>query len=79
MSSEDNEQEAAYVEAGARLRALRQDKGLSQEALSLNAEIDQSTLSKVERLGPQVVGWRKLAQVAEALDCIIEVNFRPRK
>jgi transcriptional regulator with XRE-family HTH domain len=42
----------AFSAAGGKIRALREAKELSQERLSFDAEIDQSTLSKVERMGP---------------------------
>jgi transcriptional regulator with XRE-family HTH domain len=73
------DQQQAFIAAGARLRALREAKGLSQEALSLRAEVDQSTLSKVERLGPNQMSWSNILRVAEALGCVIELNFVPKK
>lgn len=73
------DQQQILAAAGSRIRALREGKGLSQEALSLNAEVDQSTLSKAERLGPHQLSWSKLLRLAEALDCTIELNFVPRK
>jgi transcriptional regulator with XRE-family HTH domain len=71
-----SEQEEANGRSGAQLRALRQSAGLSQEELSLAANVDQSTLSKVERLGPQVISWQKLFSIADAIDCVVEVSFR---
>jgi transcriptional regulator with XRE-family HTH domain len=68
-------QTEAFAAAGASIRALREQKGLSQERLSLEANVDQSSLSKVERLGPQSMGWRQLVKLAEALGCVIEVKF----
>jgi transcriptional regulator with XRE-family HTH domain len=70
------EQNAAFVAAGNQLRALREQKGLSQEKLAAQAGVDQSRLSKVERLGPQQFNWTGLIRVAEALDCVMEINFR---
>lgn len=63
--------------AGARLRDLRTAMGMSQEALSFAAEIDQSTLSKVERLGPRVVGWTRFCSILKALGYEAEVSYRP--
>jgi transcriptional regulator with XRE-family HTH domain len=71
-------QDEAFVKAGKSIRKARESKGLSQEAAALKASVDQSTLSKAERLGPQELSWNKLRKVAEVLDCIIEVNFHPR-
>lgn len=72
-------QAEAFAAAGASIRALRERKGLSQEKLSLDAEVDQSTVSKVERLGPQSMGWAKLVRLAEVLGCVIEVKFTSRE
>lgn len=64
-----------FAEAGARIKKLREIKKLSQEDIAFEAGIDQSTYSKVERLGPQVVSWTKVQAIAAALGCRIEVNF----
>lgn len=72
-------QERSFKKAGQQLRAVREAKGLSQERLSLDAVVDQSSLSKVERLGPQLMGWAQLLRLAEVLDCEIAIEFRPRK
>jgi len=74
MSTQDD----ALRAAGAQLRALREARGMSQEDLSLDADVDQSTLSKMERLGPQAVSWSKLIKVADVLGCVIEISFRSR-
>lgn len=79
MAEAMDEQQAAYIEAGQRLRELRQGKNLSQEAISMAANIDQSTFSKAERLGLNELSLKKLQAVAEAMDCVIEISFRPRK
>lgn len=73
-----SQQEDANHANGARIREVRQKAGLSQEDLSFEANIDQSTLSKIERLGPQVVSWQKLFALADALGCIIEVKLTPK-
>lgn len=70
------EQEKAWKEAGERLKQLRLSAGMSQEDVSFDANLDQSTLSKVERMGPHIISFSKLVSVAEALDCVVEVNFR---
>ena len=74
MSTQDD----VFRIAGASLRAIREAKGLSQEDLSFDANIDQSTLSKVERLGPHVMSWGKIVKIAAALDCLVEISFKPR-
>ena len=79
MASNDSEQDAAYVEAGQRLRELRQSKDLSQEAVCITANVDQSSFSKAERQGLNQLSLKKLEAVAEAMDCVLEIGFRPRK
>jgi transcriptional regulator with XRE-family HTH domain len=71
-------QDEAFEEEGKTIRKAREAKGLSQEAVALRASVDQSGFSRVERLGPQEVSWNKLRKIAEILDCVIEVSFRPR-
>lgn len=65
--------------AGAALRELRERAGRSQEDVSIDINLDQSTLSKVERLGPGVIGWTRFCKIAEALGCEVEIVFRPAK
>jgi len=71
-------QDEANREAGGLIRQLRQSAGLSQEDLSFEANIDQSTLSKLERIGPQAVSWQKLFSLADALGCVVEVKLVPK-
>lgn len=71
-------QDEANRESGARLRDARQRTGKSQEDISFAAGIDQSALSKVERLGPQAVTWKKLFAIANAMGLVVEVTFRER-
>lgn len=63
--------------AGAALRELRKARGLSQEELAAEAGVDQSLLSKVERLGPVSIGWSGFCQIAEVLGQRVEVRLRP--
>lgn len=72
-------QDEAMKTAGAKLRQLREHRRMSQEDLSFEASIDQSTLSKVERLGPHLASWKKILKIAEALDCVLEVTLSPKK
>jgi hypothetical protein len=65
--------------AGERLRELRIASGKSQEAISFAANLDQSTLSKVERLGPGAVGWARFCRIAQVLGYEAEVTLRPGK
>jgi transcriptional regulator with XRE-family HTH domain len=63
--------------AGATLKELRQQAGMSRETLSFSAATDQSTLSKVERPSPGAVPWPRFCQIAQALGYEIEIVFRP--
>lgn len=64
-SNTDAQEKAANQESGAKLRTMRQSKGMSQEDVSLSANIYQSILSKAERIGPQSLSWRKLVEAAK--------------
>ncbi len=72
-------QEDLDKRAGERLRELRIASGKSQEAISFAANLDQSTLSKVERLGPGAVGWARFCRLAEVLGYEVEVTLRATK
>lgn len=72
----NSDQDEAFRRAGEEIKKLRVDSGRSQESISIESGIDQSNLSKVERLGPQVVSLAKLSRLAEALGCVVEVTFR---
>ena len=52
---------------GRRLRALRMERGLSQEALSFEAELDRSYVGQVER-GECNISLQNMAKLARALD-----------
>ena len=71
-------QEDEFKGAGAALRQLREAQGKSQEDIAFEVGFDQSSYSKVERLGPQVVSWAKLMKIAGALGCSIQITFKPR-
>lgn len=68
-------QEDAFAHAGAALKEARLAKGLSQEKLGFEAGLDQTKYSLVERVGPHKVSWAKLVAIAQALDCVVEINF----
>ena len=52
---------------GARIRALRQQKGWTQEELGGRADLDFTTIGGAER-GEKCLSLKSLARVAEALD-----------
>ncbi len=55
------------VAFGERVRALRKDKGLSQEGLSNLASIDRSYMGQIER-GEINLTLTKIYQIADALE-----------
>jgi transcriptional regulator with XRE-family HTH domain len=63
--------------AGAALRDIRAKLGRSQEDVSIDIDLDQSTLSKIERTGPAAVGWKRFCEVVNALGYEAEIVFRP--
>lgn len=67
------------IAAGTALRQARIAKGLSQEGLAADADLDQSLLSKVERLGPSQVRWTRFCRIAAALGLDVEVRLLPRE
>jgi transcriptional regulator with XRE-family HTH domain len=73
------DQENALKVAGATLRSLREAQGLSQEELALEAGVDQSRLSKIERLGPQAASWAQLLKITAALGHIVEISYHARR
>ncbi|WP_303293324.1 helix-turn-helix domain-containing protein [Marinobacter sp. ST-43] len=57
------------VAFGERVRQIRKEKGLSQEALADLAGIDRSYMGHIER-GDQNVTLTKIHQIADALDVL---------
>lgn len=72
------EQAAEWRASGARLRELRQAAGLSQEALSIGVDMDQSTLSKMERMGLHLGSRKRIAEIAEELGVRVRIVIRDR-
>jgi transcriptional regulator with XRE-family HTH domain len=73
-----SEQDEANTASGARIKKLREAAG-SQESIALQAGIDQSALSKVERQGPQTTSWTKLFALADSLGCVVEFHLTPKR
>ncbi|MEV6821290.1 helix-turn-helix transcriptional regulator [Nocardiopsis dassonvillei] len=63
---------------GARIRELREAKGLSQEKLADLAGVHRTYMSSVER-GQRNVGLDNIVAIAEALDVPIARLFRENK
>ena len=55
------------IELGNQIRELRKSKGLSQEQLALQAEVDRSYVGGIER-GERNVSFLTLVKIAECLD-----------
>ncbi len=60
------DEERIKREFGARLRAIRQEKGLSQEALALACELDRTYIGGVER-GERNISLINIYKIAAAL------------
>ena len=56
---------------GKNVRKVRKKKGVSQEQLALNAGIDRSYMSRVER-GIVSITLRKVYIIAQALECDVK-------
>lgn len=58
------------IKLGNQIRDIRKDKGLSQEQLALQAEVDRSYVGGIER-GERNVSFLTLVKIAECLGCDI--------
>ena len=56
------------IRQGAQIREARKAKGLSQEQLALQAEVDRSYVGGIER-GERNVSFLTLVRIAECLGC----------
>ncbi|MCY4045941.1 MAG: helix-turn-helix transcriptional regulator [Cellvibrionales bacterium] len=59
---------------GKRIKTLRKEKGLSQEAFAALANIDRSYMGHIER-GTKNVTLTKIYQIAEALEIDLATLF----
>jgi transcriptional regulator with XRE-family HTH domain len=75
MLSEDDR--ARLRRFGARVRALRKAKRLSQEALALTCDLDRSYVGGIER-GERNIGLINVHRLAEALDVKAAELFEDR-
>ena len=57
---------------GSRIRRLREEQGLTQDGLSLKARVDQSGLSKLERLKQRRLGPVPLTRLAKVLGLTLD-------
>ncbi|PNH79167.1 helix-turn-helix domain-containing protein [Vibrio diazotrophicus] len=56
---------------GHNVRAMRKDKGISQDALALTADIDRSYIGRIER-GEVNITLEKVYQIASVLSCDVK-------
>ena len=57
---------------GSRIRRIRQELGLTQDGLALRADVDQSGLSKLERLKQKRMGPVQLTHLAKVLGMTLD-------
>ena len=69
-----NSTDSITVRFGARVRALRLEKGLSQEALAHLCDLDRTYLSGVER-GERNISLKNIEVIAKALEISIANLF----
>ena len=63
------------VNFGNRVREIRKEKGLSQEALAALADIDRSYMGHIER-GEKNITLTKIYQISEALNVDLVALFQ---
>ena len=59
---------------GQRIRELRKDRGLTQEALAARAGIDRAYMGHIER-GAHNLTFEKICQIADALEVPLAEMF----
>lgn len=69
------EQKEVQRRFGARLRRLRKERGLSQEAVALTSDLDRSYLGAIER-GERNVSLVNIHRIARALQIEAAELFR---
>lgn len=42
----------------------------------MDVDMDQSTLSKIERTGPHLASRKRIAEIADELGCRVRIEFR---
>ena len=62
------------IRFGERIRTLRKQKGLSQEALGLETDLEQTYISDIER-GARNISLRNIYAIADALGVTLSQLF----
>lgn len=74
MSDFDEPLSAFLIDLGAKIRAARKARGLSQRALATAMRIDRANVRKYEK-GQLNVGSETLLKIATALDADLRIEF----
>ena len=64
----------SLIEFGAKVRKLREEKGLSQEKLSFESGLDRTYISGIER-GVRNPSLKNIAKIAKALNTTLHELF----
>lgn len=64
----------SLVELGKRIRAIRQERGFSQEQMAMNAGLDRAYYGRIER-GEANVAALNLLKIADALSATVGEFF----
>jgi transcriptional regulator with XRE-family HTH domain len=75
---EDGRESQIQKDFGNRVRELRKQKGLSQEALALACELDRTYIGGVER-GERNISLINIYKIADALEIAPEILFASGK
>ncbi|WP_071654395.1 helix-turn-helix transcriptional regulator [Janthinobacterium sp. HH106] len=68
-SSADQEFSSQLLAVGSAVRAMRKERGMSQEELAHVATIDRSHMGKIER-GERNVSFANIVRISIALGCL---------
>lgn len=79
MPNKYNSQEQKFLQQlGERIRAIRIDRGLSQEELAFKADLDRTYIGSVER-GERNISVLNLDRIMRALGSVVPDAFKPVK
>ena len=65
--SKDNNKDTLLIKVGLKIRCLRQQRGISQEILAHEADLDRSYMGGVER-GERNISLKNLGKISTALN-----------
>lgn len=73
-----DEQQRAAEKVGARVKQLREYRGIFQETFAEQCGTSQQYISAIEN-GTKVPSIKQLLRIADVLDCEFEVVFKPKE